>query len=406
MGDLMRKASYGYGMRMMSEPDCCVELLRKMVGFDTVNSAISLRPGAEAPLAEFLESYARSLNLATQHLPVDEHGGNLLVSHQVSPGAPWLLFVSHLDTVSADNMTVDPFAGSVRDGRMYGRGACDTKSSGAAMLCALNDYQGCSEQPHNVAILFTVDEEITKSGAKAFVHRHLETLGWRPAGAIVGEPTELRPVVAHNGLTRWSISTQGVAAHSSDPTQGRSAISMMVKVIQAMETQYIPGLQAFHPLTGKAQCSVNVIRGGTQVNIIADTCEIELDRRVVPGESPEDVLPAVQQLLDRLRRDDPNLNVSQSPPFTDPPLDPAGHEKFISFVRTALAKASLPDELTGAPYGTEASTFGEVGIPAVVLGPGCIAQAHTHDEWIALDQFHRAVELYLQLMHLPLETAS
>ena len=192
-------------------------LLQAMVGFDTVNSAISGKPDAERALSVYLDDLAKSMGLDTRRLPVTGEGFNLLVTHQVDGQAPWLLFESHLDTVSVDKMTVDPFAGRIVDGRLYGRGACDTKGTGAAMLCALSRYRKRGG-PNNVAILFTLDEEIGKTGVRTFVASQLPGLGWRPAGVIVGEPTRLRAVVAHNGVVRWRIRTEGVAAHSSDPS--------------------------------------------------------------------------------------------------------------------------------------------------------------------------------------------
>ncbi|MDM8005316.1 MAG: M20 family metallopeptidase [Phycisphaerae bacterium] len=389
----------------MNRSKSCEELLVRMVGFDTVNAAISGRTAPESALADFLATYAGQLGFAVTRLPLDGPAFNVLVAYAVKVGAPWLLFESHLDTVSADNMTIDPFSGRISEGRVFGRGACDTKSSGAAMLTALTTYRNGAQQPNNVAILYTVDEEIGKTGIRAFVGQQLQTLDFKPAGAIVGEPTGLHPVVAHNGVVRWVIRTQGVAAHSSDPGKGRSAISMMVPVIQAMESQYIPGLSASHPLTGRAACSINVIRGGTQVNIIPDACFIEVDRRVVPGENPKDVLPAVERLLDGLRQSDPGLRVHQEPPFVDSPLDARGNEAFIAFVQSVLSAMSLPHEARGGAFGTDASSFGEAGIPAVVLGPGSIEQAHAENEWIALDQLQSAVDVYLHLMCQPLENA-
>lgn len=390
----------------MDTPKSCEELLARMIGVDTVSAAVSGRTAPESRLAEFLATFAEQCGFAATRLPVEGRGFNLLVSCQVRPDAPWLLLESHLDTVSADGMTIDPFAGLISDERIYGRGACDTKGSGAAMLWALIAYRSGAPQPNNVAVLYTVDEEFRKAGITTFVNQHLPVLGFRPAGAIVGEPTALHPVVAHNGVVRWSIRTKGVSAHSSDPSMGRSAISMMVRVVQAMESQYIPALSSSHPLTGRARCSINMIRGGTQVNIVPDACSIEIDRRLVPGEDPNEVLPAVEQLLDRLRRQDPDLQVRQDPPFIDPPLSPRGNEAFIAFVQSVLAGMSLPQELRGAGFGTEASSLSQAGVPAVVLGPGSIDQAHADDEWISLDQLHRAVDLYRCLMCQPLENAA
>jgi hypothetical protein len=117
------------------------------------------------------------------------------------------------------------------------------------------------------------------------------------------------------------------------------------------------------------------------------------------------VLPAVERLLDELRREHPDLRVCQDPPFIDPPLDPRGGEAFIAFVQSALADLSLPSEVQGAAFGTEASSLTRAGIPAVVLGPGSIEQAHADNEWISLEQLNTAVKVYLELMRRPVEKA-
>ena len=266
------------------------------------------------------------------------------------------------------------------------------------MLAALKRYVQEREPPNNIAILYTVDEECGKTGVDTFVRETLPRLGWRPQGAIVGEPTELAPMVAHNGVVRWTISTTGVRAHSCDPAKGRSAISMMTKVIQAIEERYAPSLTASHPLTGKAQCSINLIRGGSQINIIPGECSIEVDRRIVPGEDPDEVLPEVERVLDELRGEHPDLVVAQHEPFKDAPLDPAGGEEFAARLQHVLRERGLPDTLHGNAYGTDASHLSAADIPCVVIGPGNIAQAHTADEWLDLAQLEGAVELYLGIM--------
>jgi len=381
----------------------CTSLLQEMVQFDTVNSAISNKPDAERELSLYLETQAGNLGYQTQRLPVEGNSFNLLVTHQVDARASWLLLESHLDTVSVEGMTIDPFEGRIENNRLYGRGACDTKGTGAAMLWALQKYKQGANTPNNVAIVFTIDEEVAKTGARTFVESHLPTLDWQPAGVIVGEPTQLKLVGAHNGVARWTIQTQGVAAHSSDPSQGQSAISMMASVIDAIESHYIPALTTSHPLTRKAQCSINIISGGSQINIIPEQCEIHIDRRVVPGENPNDVIPAVEKVLDQLRNDHPEIRVTQQQPdMIDYPLDPSIGETFAKGTQTVFKQLNLPDQITGVGYGTDASTFNQAGIPAIVLGPGDIAQAHTANEWIDLEQLEKGVEVYYQIMQSPL----
>ena len=385
----------------MPSPRSLTELLVAMVGFDTVNATLSGRAEPELPLATYLESLAQGFGFAPRRFPVSGHGFNLLVTHEVDRRAPWLMFLSHMDTVGVESMSVPPFEGRIVDGRVLGRGACDTKASGAAMLWAMRAYVRShptgGEAGNNVALAFTVDEEIGMVGVHALV-RDLPAIGHRFSGAVVGEPTMLKPVVAHCGCVRWTIRTTGVAAHSSDPSKGRSAISMMVKVIDAIESRYVPSLTAAHPLTGRAVCSVNQVHGGTSVNVIPESCEIRLDRRIVPGEDMHAVLPGVERVLDALRREDPNLTVRQEEPFLDPALDPAGAEGFIAHVGRTLRALGLPEQPLGVPFSTEASDLSHAGIPTVVLGPGDIAVAHTRDESVEVSQVERAADVYLALM--------
>jgi acetylornithine deacetylase len=340
------------------------------------------------------------MGLEARRLPIRGESFNLLLTCEADSARPWLLFESHMDTVAVDGMTIDPFGGEIRDGKLFGRGACDTKGTGAAMFWALQEYAAGRDQPNNIALLFTIDEEMRKTGVSAFTGKQMGSLPWKPAAAIIGEPTMLAPIVAHNGVARWISRTRGIAAHSSDPSRGRSAITDMMKVIEIIETEYAPGLTASHPLTGKAECTVNVIRGGSGVNIVPDSCEIEIDRRVVPGEDPNDVLPLIEKLYDRLRENDPGLRLENEITIIDAPLDPVVGEAFGRAVRECLVAQGLPGDLLGARYGTDASQFSEAGIPAVVLGPGDIEQAHSRDEWLSLEQLERGVGVYGHLMRM------
>lgn len=373
-------------------------LLQRLVRINTVNSSISGIAQAEAPLAATLETLARELGFETRRMPVPGQCDNLLVTHRAGAGKPWLLFESHMDTVSIEGMCIDPVGAEIREGKIWGRGSCDTKGTGAAMLFALARYSAGSVKPNNVAIAFTVDEEIGMTGVRALIRTGLPSLDFKPRGVIVGEPTRLRPIVAHNGAVRWRVVTRGVAAHSADPSKGRSAIRAMTRVIDAIETGYIARLAARDALTGKAQSSINMIRGGSQINIIPAECEIRLDRRVVPGEDPQSVLPEVEKLLKALQKSDPTLEFEQELLFSAPPLTQRHNGALLGEVQATLRKMNLPIDPAGVPFATDAGDLDAAGIAAIVIGPGDIAQAHTKDEWLEIDQLRLGVELYLSLM--------
>ena len=379
-----------------------VALLQKTVSFNTVNRAISGNPRPESELVTFLEETAAEHNLVTKRLPVPDRADNLLVLYERDPALPWLLFDSHLDTVAVEGMIIDPFAAEIRDGRLWGRGACDTKGTGAAMFTALATYSARNEgQSNNVALLFSVDEEWGMGGIRAFISDHYPSLGFFAKGAVVGEPTGLLPVVAHNGVVRYVIITHGKAAHSSDPSMGKSAISTMARLVTYLETEFIPGCNAFHELTGSAQCSINVIRGGVVANIIPERCEIHIDRRIVPGETSSGVKremnDAIAVFLKNYSDEKIDVEVSIDTPALDPGDETDG-EGFADSVLHALGSIGRPGSGVGVKYATHAGELSAAGIPSVVLGPGDIAQGHTNDEWIDIEELRKGVEIYSGLM--------
>ena len=390
------------GDLMTSGPNDVLDLLAKMISFDTVNEYTSGVDFPERTMMEYLEEIAKGWGLETSRLPIPASAlaasYNLLITYEVSKTAQWLVFESHADTVSVDGMTVNPFQGLIKDGVIYGRGACDTKGSGAGMLWALKEYMELSTCANNIAVLFVTDEEATKTGTTAFVQTQLEHLDWTPTGVIVGEPTLCQPVVAHNGVIRWKVSTQGVAAHSSNPSNGQSAISAMSKLILEFEKEYCSKISLTHPLTGQAACSVNTISGGTAVNIIPNFCEIEIDRRTLPGEDSEQVLKDMKAVLDSISLRDPTILIGTSTPFVDYQLDPTVNREFALQISEILIEMGLSGEQSGAGYGTDASTYSKAGIPAVVIGPGSINQAHTKDEWLEIAELNKSVSVYKQIM--------
>jgi acetylornithine deacetylase len=317
--------------------------------------------------------------------------------HQISPGRPnvigvisvgakeTLMLEAHLDTVFADSMLIDPFDPIVRDGKLYGRGACDTKGSVAAFLqAAINSLNVAGTLRYNVLLLFVSDEEYRFAGAHYAV-RH----GLKADAGIAGEPTQLRIVRAHKGVTRWKILTKGIAAHSAYPARGKNAIYAMAKVIDRLE-QHAASLSAgnAHQLLGTPSLSVGVIEGGQAVNVVPDHCWIEIDRRTLPGETAQTVLEPIHALLNDLAEcevREPHLSVAG--------MEVAEHAPIVQSLTRAVQSVCGEAIVEAAHYATDAGIYNSVGVPTVVFGPGNIAQAHTESEYIELQQLHQATAI-------------
>ncbi len=260
-----------------------------------------------------------------------------------------------MDTVSVAGMDIDPWDPQIREGKLYGRGACDTKAGLAAMMHAVADLARDGLVPNSeVWLAATIDEEYSYRGVAALCQP-----SFTADAAIVAEPTELRPVIASKGLVRWKIETIGKAAHSAKPHLGINAIEHMSRIIQAIEqdTQALASKQ--HPLLGPATCNVGVIRGGVQINFVPDRCEIEIDRRLLPGETVDGVLTHYQSIVDAVVARSPQMQVMMHPPMlTDVPLQTDQNADAVQAMVGVLDELGLPSEVCGVPFCSDASKFG------------------------------------------------
>ena len=221
----------------------------------------------------------------------------------------------------------------------------------------------------------------------------------RAEAAIVAEPTELRAVIASKGVVRWRIAVRGKAAHSSKPHLGINAITHMAHVILAFEEDHRRLAEKPHALLGPATCNVGVIRGGAQVNFVPDSCVIEIDRRLLPGETAGAVLENYQQMLAELRTTHPSLDGVMEPPMlVDEALETAPDSPPASLAARLLAEMGLDATLSGVPFGSDASKLSRAGIPSLIFGPGSIDRAHAAVEYVELDQVLRAVEFYREFL--------
>ncbi len=362
------------------------ELLRELIRIPSVNpdgDPGTDRTGEQA-CAEFVGEFLRQCGAEVEMQDVAPGRPNVIGRFAPGSGKPRLLFAPHLDTVSVRGMTIDPFGGEQRDGRIYGRGASDTKGSVAAMLAALYEMKDrLAGLDYEIWFAGLMGEEAGQDGARAFVREH------RVDFAVVGEPTDLQIVHTHKGALWLTLTTHGVAAHASTPARGDNAIYRMNEVIALLRDEILPGLAEHHDETlGPPTLSVGTIAGGSKINIVPDWCRIEIDLRTTPAFIHAD---GRERLTARLAQAFPDLEIEvrEAHPLHTPP-DHA--------VIGRLEKAGA--HCVGAPWFCDAAIFSQAGIAAVAVGPGSIAQAHTRDEWIAEKDLRDGQNFFVRFLDL------
>jgi acetylornithine deacetylase/succinyl-diaminopimelate desuccinylase family protein len=371
--------------------DLLIKLLSDLVAIPSMNPMGRARVGAEyseGQVAAFCADYFRARGIATDVAEISPGRPNVIA--RIDAGAPeTILLEAHLDTVHADSME-SPFAPSIRGGRLYGRGSCDTKASLAAFMRAACGFAERGRRPkYNIVVAAVADEEYRFTGARLAVAR-----GLRADFGIAGEPTQLRIVRAHKGVTRWRVSTEGKAAHSAYPDRGINAIYAMGHVLARLEA-YASALlkQTPHPELGTPTMSVGVIEGGQAVNIVPDRCWVEVDRRTLPGDTVHTVLAPVREALRGV----------EGWKFEEPYLSVAGMEvpaemPIVLMLERALREITGSSVIESANYATDAGVYNEAGIPTIVFGPGDIADAHTSAESVDLAQVALAEQIIRSIL--------
>lgn len=369
-------------MEAISTKHPAVELCQQLVRIPSVNPDDN--PGTtqtgEAQCAQWLAEWLGANFDAVEVTTPEVLPGRPNVVARFSsdaPGKPRLLFAPHTDTVSIVGMTIDPFGGEIRDARVWGRGASDTKGPMASMLAALHAARDVLPRlSHEIWFAGLAGEEAGQHGAHALASLEKFDL------VIAGEPTELDFVHTHKGSMFITLTTRGIAVHSAKPEAGHNAIYPMADVLRHLREEITDWLKTFtHPVLGHSTVSAGTIRGGSKTNVVPDFCQATVDIRLVPGQDAE----FEAALFAKLRHVCPDLEISvhrSLPLFTDPAhplLDQLGRH------------GARP---VGAPWFCDAAVFAKHGSPAIAMGPGSIAQAHTKDEWIAIEDLEKGAAFF------------
>jgi acetylornithine deacetylase len=361
-------------------------LLARLVGFDSTSRESNL------PLADFICNYLDRPGVRIARNPsADARKTNLLI--QIGPTeSSGLTLSGHMDVVPAEepDWDSDPFALSDQGNRLVGRGTADMKGFLALAMNRLTALDPAGAK-HPLALLFTYDEEIGTLGARRFTETWSETAGI-PRDVIIGEPTSLQVVRLHKGMLRLRLGFAGVAAHSGFPHLGRNAIEPAARAIVSL-SQLRRSLERERPPHGEhfpevpfIALNVGTVKGGSAANVIPDRCVIELGIRLLPGTEAEIM---AEQIRETVRQSLPgelfSLEVVSESPAMMLEADAEIHRSLCGLVAQRHS--------VGVAFATDAGWLQQAGFRCVLFGPGDIKVAHRANEFMPVDEFHRAGRL-------------
>jgi len=375
-----------------------VEMLRRLIAFPTVSRDSNLE--LIRFVRGFLDPYGAEIRLTHD---AAKRKANLFAT--LGPrGEGGILLSGHTDVVPVEGQAwdTDPFELVEKDGRLYGRGTCDMKGFIACVLALVPDFmeRGLRTPLH---LAFSYDEEVGCIGVGRLI-ADLRQAGIRPRSCIVGEPTEMRPVIAHKGKRGFRCTVRGLAGHSAYAPLGVNAVEFAAEAVA-----FLKGLARRHRDQGPydrgfdiAHTTVHtgVIRGGTALNVIPHECAFDFEFRHLPGDDPEALL---REFTDYVRKKlEPEMRAVHPAagftiePLSEIPMLDTGPEAEVVALAQELAGSG---EIGKVSFATEGSQFQRAGIPTVVCGPGSIAQAHKPNEYVTLDQIARCDDFLGRLAH-------
>lgn len=377
-----------YARRNEKNMDQVTELLTQLVAIDSVNPGLVPGGAGEAELARFVADWLEKAGLEVQIEEFAPGRLNVIAIARGKGGGRNLMLNAHLDTVGVAGME-NPHKPYIEDGKLYGRGALDTKGGMAAFMVAAARAKELN-LAGDVILTAVGDEEHASLGTFALLGQ------WKADAALVAEPTNLQIVVAHKGFSWFEMETRGFAAHGSMPHLGIDAITKMGKVLVGLEKlgQELAGREK-HPLLGNSSIHASLIKGGQELSSYPDHCLLSIERRNIPGETNEQIEAEIQAIVDEISRNDPDFKASFKLTLTQDPLEVAVDTPFVqSIIRQAEKVLGKQPEIAGFSGWTDAALLNSAGIPSIVFGPVGTG-LHGVVEWVDLDSVQKCSEIVL-----------
>jgi len=365
-----------------------INLISDLVAINSINPGLAPGAPGEAEVGFYIAQWLKQAGLDVQIIESVPGRPNVVGIAHGTGGGRNLLLNGHMDTVSAGGM-LHPHEPVVNEGRLYGRGAYDMKGGLAACMSAL----AVIRKQHlrgDVILQAVIDEEYGSLGTQELSKR------FHADGAIVAEFTDLQLILAHRGFVWFEVETLGRAAHGSRPDLGVDAIVKMGKLLVELENldQSLRS-NPIHPLLGSGSLHASLIKGGKEPSTYPDQCVLSVERRTLPGETPERVEAELLEIVEKIQRSDPAFQAVIRRGFDRSPLETpedAGIVKAVQAAGGIVLKRPLP--IAGVPFWTDAALLSAEGIPSLLFGPSG-SGAHADEEWVDLSSVKSCAEVYL-----------
>jgi acetylornithine deacetylase/succinyl-diaminopimelate desuccinylase len=378
------------------DTDELTDLIRELIG---IPSHLEV-PGQEKEMSLYLEKMLREQGMRVSTQTVQNDRENVIVHMPGVGKGRSLLLNGHLDTVPPGTSMKNPYNPDIREGLLFGRGACDMKGAVGAMIYSMMLLKRNGIKLFG-DLFFTgvVGEETGGTGT-----RHLVKNGFSADFAVVGEPTDMKLVISHKGVANFEVTVWGKACHASIPEQGASAIVAISEFIRDIHQHLVPQLKSrMQKLVGTATINVGLVHGGTKINMVPDRCVIHVDRRWVSDEDEKQVIAELESILKEVCAADSRLRGEVKPLLPADgyfgPLEVPENHEIITLAEQALKQSGIVPQKAGMQGWTDAATLMNAGIPTILIGPGSIEQAHTDEESVKVSQLVDAVKVYLSFVY-------